>query len=70
MATHGASCSRPAARGTRSATADLANYALNRAAFLECAGDRGPDRARTYETICMHIRERIPAWAMWEDNAP
>jgi hypothetical protein len=52
-------------KGTRNATADLASYAINRAAFLECSG---PDRARTYETICMHIRERIPAWAMWEDT--
>jgi len=57
-------------KGTRAATADLANYAANRATELECSRN-GSTAAQTYQTICTHIRERIPAWAMWhEEKAP
>ena len=54
-------------KGTRAATADLANYAANRATLLGCMRS-GSAAAYTYETICAHILQRIPAWAMWHEE--
>ena len=46
-------------KGTRAATADLANYAANRATLLACLRN-GSAAAHTYETICTHILRAHP----------
>jgi len=51
--------------GTRRATAELANYASNKATAMRCrlAGDIGA--ALTYEGICERIYAALPAFARW-----
>lgn len=52
-------------KGTRGATADLANYAANKATAMECRQRGEIDRARMYEDIADRIYNGLPSWAKW-----
>ena len=55
-------------KGTRAATADLANYALTRQAYLRASERQDRRAAEQYEQMSKHTLERIPAWAMWHEE--
>jgi hypothetical protein len=52
-------------KGTKTATADLANYAANKAAAISCRTSGNIQAALVYEGICERIYERLPVWARW-----
>ena len=52
-------------RGTKRATADLANYASNRATAIQCRRRGDINGALLYESICDRIYSSLPKIAIW-----
>ena len=52
-------------KGSRVATADLANYASNKATAIECRLRGDIQYATMYEDICERIYQNLPAVARW-----
>jgi hypothetical protein len=52
-------------KGTRKATADVANYAANRATAMQCRLRGDVATALSYERICDAIYQRLPTFARW-----
>lgn len=52
-------------KGTRRATADLANYASNKGAAFACRLRGDIEAARMYEAICDRIYVHLPLEARW-----
>jgi hypothetical protein len=52
-------------KGTRRATADLANYASNKATAQDCRLRGDIKAALIYEGICDRIYDRLPEFARW-----
>ncbi len=50
-------------KGTKRATADLANYASNKATAMSCRLRGDINTAVMYEDICDRIYARLPDWA-------
>lgn len=51
--------------GCLRATADLANYASNKATAIECRKRGDVQTALEYEGICERIYKHLPAFARW-----
>jgi hypothetical protein len=51
--------------GTMRATADLANYASNKATAMRCRLKGDIETAQMYERICETIYNGLPEWARW-----
>jgi hypothetical protein len=51
--------------GTKTATRDLAHYAINKAVAMKCRARGDITAALTYETICDRIYKTLPAFAHW-----
>lgn len=52
-------------KGTRKATADLANYASNKATAMGCRLRGDIEGALMYEAICDRIYQGLPDFARW-----
>lgn len=52
-------------RGSKTATADLANYASNKATAMRCRLAGNITGALQYEGICDRIFDRLPQIARW-----
>lgn len=52
-------------KGTRRATADLANYAANKATAMRCRAQGEIEVALSYERICDNIYSGLPEAARW-----
>lgn len=52
-------------KGSRRATADLANYASNKATAMQCRLRGDIAVALSYETICDRIYSELPEGAQW-----
>jgi hypothetical protein len=52
-------------KGTKRATADLANYASNKATAMLCRMRCDTTAALVYERICDDIYDRLPPFAKW-----
>jgi len=52
-------------RGRKRATADLANYASNKATAVACRLRGEINTAGVYEAICERIYNGLPQWARW-----
>lgn len=52
-------------RGTKVATAALANYASNAYAARSCRSRGDIATAQMYELICQRIYEKLPGFARW-----
>lgn len=50
-------------KGTRNATADLANYAINKSEAMACRMRGDITAATVYEDICDRIYGELPDWA-------
>lgn len=51
--------------GYKRATADLANYAANKATAMLCRERGEVESAQTYEGICDRIYRNLPDFAKW-----
>ena len=52
-------------KGSKTAAADLANYAINKATAMQCRIKGDIPTALMYEGICDRIYDRLPAMARW-----